>query len=218
MPKARPKILIVGCGEHARVVIDNVEDQGAYEIFGLSTHSDAELGTKVCGYPVVCKDDGIPALLKAHPEITGWFLGVGHMKTRLKLYTPLDKLLPAVNVIHPTCVVSKHAQLGKGILLEAYTRVANGARVGDHCIVNTFSAINHDQEIGANVLIAGNVSLAGKRIGSHTIIADGASIGFKRTVGERCIVGDGAVVTKDLPDNVIAYGNPARVVRDNGWE
>jgi acetyltransferase-like isoleucine patch superfamily enzyme len=133
------------------------------------------------------------------------------------LASRLDKILTPVNVIHPEALVSNHAKIGEGVLLEAFTKVANGVVMGNHCIVNSFSAINHDQKIGENVLIAGNVSMAGREIGSNTVVADGASIAFKRTVGRCCIVGDGAVVTKDLPDNVIAYGNPARVVRKNDW-
>ena len=57
--------------------------------------------------------------------------------------------------------------------------------------------------------------MAGCRIGENTIIADGASIGFKRSVGKNCVIGDGAVVTKDIPDCSIAYGNPARVIKQN---
>jgi sugar O-acyltransferase (sialic acid O-acetyltransferase NeuD family) len=213
----KKKIILVGCGEHARMVMDNIEDQGVFEIFGLTTHLDAELGKKIYGYSVVCKDDEIPRLLKENPDIEGYFLGVGNMKTRSRLYPELDRILPAVSVIHPATVISRHATIGKGNLIEAYVKVANGATLGDHCIINTFSAVNHDQTLGNNVLIAGNVSMAGKRIGQNTIIADGASIGFKKSVGRNCIVGDGAVVTKDLPDNVVAYGNPARVVRSNNW-
>jgi sugar O-acyltransferase (sialic acid O-acetyltransferase NeuD family) len=208
---------VVGCGQHARMVIDNIEEQAVYEVLGLSTNRDEELGQLVYGYPVLCKDEGIPRLIAERPEIKGYFLGVGDMRGRARLYPWLDSLLPAVNVIHPAAIVSRHARIGKGNLLEAFTKVANGATLGVHCIVNSFSAVNHDQVVEDNVLIAGDVSMAGIRIGANTIIADGASIGFKRSVGQRCIIGDGAVVTRDIPDNSVAYGNPARVVRHNNW-
>lgn len=214
----KEKIILVGCGEHARMVIDNLEEQGKYELFGLTTHDATELGKSIYGYPVVCLDEQIDQLILENQDINGYFLGMGHMKTRAKLFPILDRKLPAVNIVHPAAIVSKHAEIGRGVLLEAYTKVANSAKVGCHCIVNSFSAINHDQKIGNNVLIAGCVSMAGKEVGDNTIVSDGASIGFKRSVGKNCIIGDGAVVTKDLPDNVIAYGNPAKVVRANDWE
>ncbi len=213
MEMVKQKILVIGCGEHARMTMDNIEEQNRYEIFGLTTHLDEELNKRIYGYKVVCKDEQIKQLLAENPDIQGYVLGVGNMKARSKLYPWLDSFLEAVNIIHPAAIVSKHATIGKGNLIEAFTKIANSAKMGNHCIINSFSAVNHDQTIGNNVLIAGNVSMAGKTIGDNTIIADGASIAFKISVGVNCIIGDGSVVTKDIPDCVIAYGNPARVIR-----
>ena len=211
----KEKIILIGCGEHAGMVIDNIEEQDKYELFGLVTNREEELGKKIYGYSVVCKDDEIKNLLNKNTDIKGYVLGIGNMKVRTKIFKLLDNFLIPVNIIHPTAAISKHAQIGKGNVIEAYTKIANGSKIGNHCIINSFSAINHNQVIGDNVLIAGNVSMAGKTIGDSTIIADGASIGFKKSVGSNCIVGDGAVVTKDIPDNVIVYGNPARIIRKN---
>jgi sugar O-acyltransferase (sialic acid O-acetyltransferase NeuD family) len=210
-------ILLFGAGEHARMVIDNIEEQGIYRIVGLLSNDDSEIGTRVGGYEVIGRDEHIIGILRDNPRITGYFLGIGNMKARAKVIRWLRENvnLPAVNIIHPTAIVSKTALIGHGNLFEAYTKIANNTSIGDHCIVNSFTAVNHDQRIEDNVLIAGSVSLAGKCVGENTIIADGASVGFKVSVGRDCIVGDGSVVTKDLPDYSIAYGNPARVVRKN---
>lgn len=214
----REKILLLGCGEHARMVIDNIEDQGKYVIMGLTTNCAEELGKKIYGYDVICMDDEIEGVFKENKDLEGYFLGVGNMKNRKELYEKLDSKYKAVNIIHPAAIISKYAKIGCGNIFEAYTKVANGVIIGSHCIVNSFSAVNHDQIIDDNVLIAGNVSMAGKRVGKNTIIADGASIGFKKNVGKNCIIGDGSVVTKDIPNYSIAYGNPAKVVRINDWE
>ena len=213
----KKSVILVGCGEHAKMVIDNIEECSSFEIIGLTTNSPDEISKRIYGYPVICLDENIPELIQ-NEKIDGYFLGVGIAKgmfLRKKLYSWLDTFLEAVNIIHPLCQVSKYSKIGKGNIFEAYTKIANDATVGNHCILNSFSSINHDQTIGDNVLIACNVSLAGRKIGSHTIIADGASIAFKRSVGENCIVGDGSVVTKDLPDNSIAYGNPAKIIKKN---
>lgn len=213
---AKPTIIVIGCGEQARVTIDIIEDQGKYDIFGLVTNDDAELNTRVYSYPVVCKDEDIPRMIAENKDITGYFLGVGvgtgSMERRREIYTRLDPILEAVNVIHPESVISRYAKMGKGNVLEAYTRLANGVTIGNHCLIQSFTSINHDQTIGDNVLVGCNVSMAGKTIGSHTTIADGSSIGFKKNVGSNCLITDGTVVTKDIPDNVIAFGNPAKTM------
>lgn len=214
----KERIILIGCGEHARMVIDNVDQISNLEIFGLIAADKADTGKNIMGYEVVGSDSDVETLLRENPNISGYFLGVGDLRIRRLLTLKYDRLLKAVNIIHPAAIVSRYARIGSGNLLEAYTKIANGVILGSHCIVNSFTSVNHDQIIGSNVLLAGNVSMAGKSIGDNTLIADGASIGFKKTVGRCCIVGDGAVVTKDIPDYSIVYGNPARKVRDNVWE
>lgn len=216
----KEKIILIGSGEHAKMVIDNIEDIGNIEIFGIITSVPEEVGKNWYGYPIIGLNEEIDRVFAENQDLTGYFLTIGtlkkgNMRPREQMYQRLDKKYRAINIIHPKAVISKHAVFGQGNIFEAYTKVANGTKIGSHCILNSFSAINHDQTIGSNVLIAGNVSMAGCSIGDNTIIADGASVGFKCSVGSNCIIGDGAVITKDIPDNVIAYGNPARVIREN---
>lgn len=212
----KDKILILGCGEQAGVVIDNIEAQGKYEIAGLTTNNKKELESSLYGHKVIGLDEDIPQLVIKH-NVSRYILGIGNMRVREKLIPYLDKHMEAVNVIHPNSEISKHAVIGRGILIESFTKIANGATVGNHCIINPFSAINHDQTIGDNVLIASGVNLAGHSIGKNTIIADGVTIGFKKYIGANCIIGEGAVVTKNIPDNSVAFGIPAKVIRTIEW-
>ncbi len=52
-------------------------------------------------------------------------------------------------------------------------------------------------------------------IGDHVWIGGGAIILPGVTIGNNVVIGAGSVVTKDIPDNTVAYGNPCRVVREN---
>ena len=212
----KKNLVIVGCGEHARCAVEVIEEQALYNIFGFVTNSESELGKTLYGYPVLCLDDQLANLCEENKDIGYYFLGIGiasgSMLGRLSIYQRLDEILAPSTVIAPESVISRHAIIGEGIFIEPYVRISNGVKLGDHCIVQSFTAINHDQTIGDNVLIGCNVAMAGSSVGSHTTIADGSTIGFKKSIGSNCLVTDGTVVTKDIPDNVVAYGNPARTM------
>ena len=52
-------------------------------------------------------------------------------------------------------------------------------------------------------------------VGAHTMIGSGAAIKEGITIGKNSIIGMGSVVVKDVPNNVIAFGNPCQVKKPN---
>ena len=89
-----------------------------------------------------------------------------------------------------------------------------GSRVGEFCILNTGSSIDHDCILHDFSSIAPGVSTGGLvEIGECSAIGVGASISDRISIGRHAVVGTGAVVVRDIPDLVVAYGNPARVQR-----
>lgn len=102
------------------------------------------------------------------------------------------------------CLLNSHVSIAAHSILEEFVSVNRNCSIGHHTLISKFVTIN------PGVNIAGNVKIGeGCLIGMGTNIIDGV------TIGKNTIIGAGSLVTKDLPENVVAYGNPCKIIRDN---
>ena len=214
----KEKIVIIGAGQHARVVLYNVEEQNKYEVIGFLDSDDNRIGKIFEGKEILGNYQ--KENLKEFSKKIGtnkFFIGFGNMKYRKKVFDYfINNGWEAVNIIHPNAVVSKNARLGKGILIECGCLVTPTPVIGDNVVVNTGSQVNHDNIIENNVYIASGVILSGGiKIGENTLLDDGVIVTLGCSVGKNSLIGAGAVVTKNIPDEVVAYGSPCKVIREN---
>ena len=213
----KEKIIIIGTGQHARMLIELIEEQGKYSIFGLISKKPER--KKILNYSVLCADRDLKKLLRENKDIKGYACGIGDnsggMIIRKKIIENFDQILNPVNIISPRSLISKHAKIGKGNIIEAFAKVMNGVKIGNHSMIESYTAVNHDQIVGTNTFIGNNVSMAGKKIGNNCIIGDGSTIGYKVSIGSNCIVNQGTAVNVDLKSNKIAYGQPLKIIKNN---
>lgn len=217
----REKILLVGAGQHARVVLYNIQEQNKYDVIGiLDKNLDKAKEEKFFeGIPILDIDYSKIDLkeLKEKLGTDKFFISFGNMKYRKKVWELFKNSgWNSVNIIHPNAVISKNAKLGEGILIECGCLITPNPIIGDNVVVNTGSQVNHDNIIENHVYIASGVVLSGGvKIGENTLLDDRVIVTLGREVGKNSLIGAGAVITKNLEDNIVAYGNPAKVIRLN---
>lgn len=112
-------------------------------------------------------------------------------------------------------ILSKMVEILTGIMLPASVNVGPGLYVGHFGGV----IINGGVKLGANCKIAHTIGTKGAGrgpgvpiIGNNVYIGTGAKVLGKVTIGENVVIGANAVVVKDVPDNVIVGGVPARII------
>jgi len=122
-----------------------------------------------------------------------------------------------MNIIHDGLDISYMSKLGRGLLINSNVSIAAHTTIWNFVSINRHVSIGHHTTIGDYCSINPGVNIAGNvTIGEGTTIGMGANILNTVKIGKNCIIGAGSVVTKDIPDNVIAYGSPCKIIKDNG--
>lgn len=118
-------------------------------------------------------------------------------------------------LIHKYTSVASTAGIEQGVIINPGVVIASYCSVESHVFVNRNVSIGHHTTIGAFTQINPAVNIAGRcSIGKNVIIGMGAIVIDGVSIGDNSIIGTGSLVTKSIPDNVIAYGSPAKVIRD----
>lgn len=196
------KIILQGGGEHARVVLDCLLDNGV-EVLGLF---DPVHTGELFGVPHLGKYD--PKSHKGALQL----IAIGDNSVRRRVV--LRGGHKFAKAIHRSAIVSEFASVGVGTMVLHRAVVQAQAKIGKHVIINTGAQVDHDCVIGDFVHLAPGVILCGTvTVDEGAFIGAGAIVIPGKKIGAWATVGAGAVVTEDIPDHAVAVGNPARVVK-----
>lgn len=144
-------------------------------------------------------------------------VAIGEPAVRKKLYQKVKKLnLKLATLVDPSSIISPTAKLGEGVIVAPYCSVSSSVIIGDNVAINTSSIVGHDIAIGDHTVLSSFVNVGGDcSVGHSSYLGMGVQIMQGLTIGSESILGMGSVVFKDIPDDVIAMGNPARPIRRN---
>lgn len=142
-------------------------------------------------------------------------LAVGEPITREKIIARiLESKIEFETLIHPDVTIPSTSKIGKGCYIAAHSFISCNVTIGNYCLIQPNVNIGHDDVLGDNVSVCGMSTLGGiVTLEDDVFVGMGAAIIQGCRVGKGAIVSMGAVVLKNVEEHMIAFGNPARVMR-----
>jgi len=215
-----PKIILWGGTGQAKVIRPIVEYYGSKVDAVIDDTPD--LTSPFSDVPLYKGYEGfLEYIADKNIDEVGFVVTIGNNKTcknaeaRIKISKLLEEEgLTPVTLIHPTAYVEQDVEIGKGVQICAGAIIITGSKIGDYCIINTGANIDHECILDEGSEIAPNATLCGCiHVGKYSWVGANATILPRINIGANSVVGAGSVVTKDVPENVVVVGNPAKELR-----
>lgn len=211
------KIIIMGCGGHAKSVCDTVMALHEYDVAGFIDAGAKETYEVYHGIRCIGTDDDLEKLYQSGIHFAAIGIGfMGQSKVRDKIYCRLKQIgfkLPAV--VDPSANVADTVRLGDAVFVGKNAVVNADAVIGAAVILNTASLVEHDCAVGDFSHIAvGGCLCGGVKVGEHCLVGANTTIIQEVSVADHTIIGAGSVVTENVPAFCTAAGVPARIIKE----
>lgn len=214
--KNTPQLCMLGAGGHAKVVLDIARLSYCHDsIFLYDDAYHSEKPMSILSTTVVGNFEILLTNLQKNTNAV-FVIAIGNNAIRAKHFSFLTAShATAASVLwHPSSVIAETAKVGKGSVVMANAVVNPETHIGNNVIINTAAIIEHDCVIGDHAHISPNATLCGEScVGEGSWIGAGSVIIEGKHVGKNCIIGAGSVVTIDIPDNTLALGVPAKIIK-----
>jgi sugar O-acyltransferase (sialic acid O-acetyltransferase NeuD family) len=157
----------------------------------------------------------------SYKNINNCILGVNSPISKYKVYSFFNKHYNIetnnyINILAYNINLPTKYTIGKGCTINFGVTIGPFVQLGNFVTINRNSSIGHHNIIGDFVTISPGVNIAGNCIiGENTLICIGATIINNINIGKNVIIGAGSVVTKDISDNMVCYGVPAKFIKYN---
>jgi len=208
------KVILLGAGGFAREILETIDEINKHTeeiimpIGFVYDGGDKERGILIHDIPVLGDLTRLKEMdLKEILLVTA----VGTSVTRRKLVQEAKKVGGQfISIIHPTALVSRWATIGEGAVIQSYSVILPDVKIGNYFAGNGAVRVGHDTIIGDYVHINPTVNIAGGSIiGNDVFIGVKATI-LKAEIGDGAVIGACALITKDVPPNMLAIGIPAK--------
>lgn len=142
-------------------------------------------------------------------------IAIGEPSVRKAVFSKvIDAGYHCAILVHPDVNIPANAELKQGVIVQTRAVISCNTIIQENTFIQIAACIGHNCNVGAHNVISTNVVLAGAcRTGEAVYIGIGVPIKESIEIGENSVIGMGSVVLRDIPENVIAMGNPARPMK-----
>jgi sugar O-acyltransferase (sialic acid O-acetyltransferase NeuD family) len=166
------------------------------------------------GIKIITFPEMLESALKKDTEIS---IAIGEPEIRKTVFEKVtEKKYPLATLIHPQISLPDNTEILPGVTICMNSFVSCNVKIGFNVYIQPQTLISHDCIIEDHSVISPCAALAGACfVGKCSYLGMGAQVKEKIRIGSGSIIGMGSVVLNDIPENVIAVGNPARILKRN---
>ena len=210
------KLIIIGASGFGREVAWLIErinnNKPTWEIVGFLDDNSELKNKQNYGYPILDVTDDVRAYKDCY-----FVCAIGASKIRKQIINKIKCINSSIKfatLIDPTVEMSKSNLIGEGSIICAHTIITVNANVGEHVILNLDCTVGHEAIINDFTTVYPSVNISGNvDIGNTTEIGTGTQIIQGIKIGSNSIIGAGATVIRDIPNNCTAVGSPAKPIK-----
>lgn len=180
------------------------------ELRGFVDDNSTLWGTVIDGYEI---HGGIDWLASQGNLWCVCAIGVSKVRKKVIEKARQYQNIQFATLIDPSVQMSERIEIGEGSIICARSLLTVDIRIGEHVIINLACTVGHDACLANYVTLYPSVNISGfANIGECAELGTGMQIIQGKNIGANSIIGAGAVVIKDIPNNCVAVGSPAKVI------
>ena len=208
-------LVIIGCGGFGREVHDVVDAvnhiEPTWELLGYLDDKPDAANVKFVesrGFRVL---GGTDWPVGRNPDVQ-FVIGIGTGSVRRAIDQKLTSAgFGSATLVHPAATLGYDVRVGAGTVICAGVRVTTNISLGRHVHLNINATVGHDCTLADYVTVNPLVAISGGvTIGSESMLGTNSAVLQQLSIGDRSVVGAGSCVVRDVPDDTVVKGVPAK--------
>lgn len=209
-------LILIGASGYGREIYDMLErineKEKKYNVIGFIDDNKEIWGTKINTVEVLGGIDYVKENFRDKDVYA--VIAIASAAVKRKIVKELDEYVEWESLIDPTAIVSNYCNIGKGTLIGAFNQIGPNSKVGEFCSLLYACSVGHDAVLEDYVSAMDYCDITG-----YDYLEEGVYLGSSVAIlpdiriCKNSIIGGGAVVVKDLPEQGTYTGVPAKLMK-----